>query len=106
MITADTPEWSVPNLKRHHQKHCIKAPDCFKDVLGATFSVTEEEYRNASEEAFQNAYIQYDGSEKERGTAHFYEKCHHRVDGRSLKTTSDLESGQSGCLTSAPMGQI
>lgn len=68
--------------------------------MGYAFSVSEKDYKEAAEDAFEKAYIQYQGREANRRDGGLYPERHYRLDGRSLKTISTLQAGKNGIFIS------
>lgn len=91
-IQLNLPIWRPDKLLEHYQKHCINERPCLDEVLRTVSLVTKDEYEIAAQKSFTDAYIQYDAVESNRQKGGNYPKRHYRIDGRSLKTITDLET--------------
>ncbi|HEV8058709.1 MAG TPA: hypothetical protein VGP68_02485, partial [Gemmataceae bacterium] len=55
------PTWLPAQLTQHHQKRITRDQGCFEDLLGIVGrAMTEQEYVQRSQVAFQNAWGEYE----------------------------------------------
>ncbi len=88
---TNVPQWRLEGLQQHYQKHCIDERPCLDEVLHIPSSITRDQYEDVARQSYEDAYIRYDAVETNRQHGGSYPKRHYRIDGRSMKTITDLD---------------
>src|SRR5438270_11656459 len=88
------PTWDPAQLTRHHQKRITRDKGCFEDLLNSVGrDMTEPEYEQRSQDAFQNAWGEYEGEGRNVAGQCYYAPAAYFVDDDLVVAITDLARG-------------
>ena len=89
------PTWDPAALTKHHQKRITRDQGCFEDLLGIVGrDMTEQEYEQRSQDAFQNSWGEYEGEGRNVAAQSYYARAAYFVEDDLVVAITDLGRAQ------------
>jgi hypothetical protein len=84
------PTWDPAQLTQHHQKRVTRDKGCFENLLGIVGrDMTEQEYAQRSQAAFQNSWGEYEGEGRDVAGQCYYPRAAYFVDDELVIAITD-----------------
>ena len=90
-MATTMPAWNSRSLARHYRKRIGKDAGCFEDLLGiAGRPMTQTQYEQRTEDAFSNAWAEFEGEAWNVAARDYYSPSAYFVDDNLVVAITDM----------------